>query len=110
MGIVRFALRWPYTFYVLALLILFLGVTAFRSMPTDIFPEIHIAGVTVTWPYNGLSTLEMEQRVTTYSEYAMSTAVSGIKDIEAHARAASRSRRSTFSPTSVSISQSRRSS
>jgi multidrug efflux pump subunit AcrB len=45
-GIVRFALRWPYTFYVLALLILFLGVTAFRSMPTDIFPEINIPVVT----------------------------------------------------------------
>src|SRR5271169_1984186 len=83
MGIVRFALRWPYTFYVLALLILFLGVTAFRSMPTDIFPEIDIPVVTVIWQYTGLSTPEMEQRVTTYSEYAMSTAVSGIKDIEA---------------------------
>ena len=83
MGIVRFALRWPYTFYVLALLILFLGVTAFRSMPTDIFPEIDIPVVTVIWQYTGLSTPEMEQRVTTYSEYAMSTSVSGIKDIEA---------------------------
>src|SRR5277367_335434 len=83
MGIVRFALRWPYTFYVLALLILFLGVTAFRSMPTDIFPEIDIPVVTVIWQYTGLSTPEMEQRVTTYSEYALSTAVSGIKDIEA---------------------------
>src|SRR5437899_5742496 len=83
MGIVHFALRWPYTFYVLALLILFLGVTAFRSMPTDIFPEIDIPVVTVIWQYTGLSTPEMEQRVTTYSEYAMSTAVSGIKDIEA---------------------------
>ena len=77
MGIVRFALRWPYTFYVLALLILFLGVTAFRSMPADIFPEIDIPVVTVIWQYTGLSTPEMEQRVTTYSEYAMSTAVSG---------------------------------
>jgi multidrug efflux pump subunit AcrB len=67
----------------LALLILFLGVTAFRSMPTDIFPEINIPVVTVIWQYTGLSTPEMEQRVTTYSEYAMSTAVSGIKDIEA---------------------------
>src|SRR5438270_8354258 len=83
MGIVRFALRWPYTFYVLALLILFLGITAFRSMPTDIFPEIDIPVVTVIWQYTGLSTPEMEQRVTTYSEYAMSTSVSGIKDIEA---------------------------
>ena len=83
MGIVRFALRWPYTFYVLALLILFLGVTAFRSMPTDIFPEIDIPVVTVIWQYTGLSTPEMEQRVTTYSEYALSTAVNGIKNIEA---------------------------
>ena len=83
MGIVRFALRWPYTFYVLALLILFLGVTAFRSMPTDIFPEIDIPVVTVVWQYTGLSTPEMEQRVTTYSQYAISTSVNGIKDIEA---------------------------
>src|SRR5438270_1994588 len=83
MGIVRFALRWPYTFYVLALLILFLGVTAFRSMPEDIFPEIDIPVVTVIWQYTGLTTPEMEQRVTTYSEYAMSTNVGEIKDMEA---------------------------
>src|SRR6266478_4967517 len=83
MGIVRFALRWPYTFYVLALLILFLGVTAFRSMPTDIFPEIDIPVVTVIWQYTGLSTPEMEQRVSTYSQYAISTSVTGIKNIEA---------------------------
>src|SRR6266571_6671433 len=83
MGIVRFALRWPYTFYVLALLILFLGVTAFRSMPADIFPEIDIPVVTVIWQETGLSTPEMEQRVTTYSQYAISSNVNGIKDIEA---------------------------
>ena len=83
MGIVRFALRFPYTFYVLALLILFLGVTAIRSMPTDIFPEIDIPVVTVIWQYTGLSTPEMEQRVTTYSEYAISSNVNEIKDIEA---------------------------
>ena len=67
----------------MALLILFLGVTAFRSMPADIFPEIDIPVVTVIWQCTGLSTPEMEQRVTTYSEYALSTSVSGIKDIEA---------------------------
>src|ERR1700680_1372737 len=83
MGIVRFALRWPYTFYVLALLMLFLGVTAFRSMPTDIFPEINIPVVTVIWQYTGLSTSEMEQRVTTYSQYSMSSNVTGIKNMEA---------------------------
>jgi multidrug efflux pump subunit AcrB len=83
MGIVRFALRWPYTFFVLALLILFLGITAFRSMPADIFPEIDIPVVTVIWQETGLSTPEMEQRVTTYSQYAISSNVNGIKDIEA---------------------------
>jgi multidrug efflux pump subunit AcrB len=83
MGIVRFALRFPYTFYVVAALILFLGGTASYSMRTDIFPEIRIPVVTVIWSYTGLSTPEMEQRVTTYSQYSISANVSGIKDIEA---------------------------
>ncbi|HSR76417.1 MAG TPA: efflux RND transporter permease subunit [Xanthobacteraceae bacterium] len=83
MGIVRFALRLPHTFYVLAALILFLGATAVLSMPKDIFPQIDIPVVTVIWQYTGLRTQEMEQRVTTYSEYALSTSVNGIRDIEA---------------------------
>src|SRR6202140_4713900 len=83
MGIVRFALRFPHTFYVLAALILFLGVAAIRTMPTDIFPEINIPVVTVVWSYTGLSTPEMEQRVTTYSQYSISANVNGIKNIEA---------------------------
>ena len=83
MGIVRFALRFPHTFYVLAALIVFLGVTAIRTMPTDIFPEINIPVVTVIWQYTGLSTPEMEQRVSTYSQYSISSNVNGIKDIEA---------------------------
>jgi AcrB/AcrD/AcrF family len=83
MGIVRFALRWPYTFYVVAALILFLGVTAAVEMPTDIFPEIKIPVVSVVWQYTGLNTTEMEQRFTTYSQYAISTSVNGIKDMEA---------------------------
>jgi multidrug efflux pump subunit AcrB len=83
MGIVRFALRLPYTFYVLAVLVVFLGTTAVVSMPTDIFPEINIPVVTIVWQYTGLSTPEMEQRVTTYSQYALSSSVNGIQDIEA---------------------------
>jgi multidrug efflux pump subunit AcrB len=82
-GIVRFALRLPHTFYVLAALILFLGGVAIRAMPTDIFPEINIPVVTVIWSYTGLSTPEMEQRVTTYSQYAISSNVNGIKNMEA---------------------------
>src|SRR5713226_6524790 len=83
MGIVRFALRFPYTFYVVAALILFLGAVASYVMRTDIFPEIRIPVVTVVWSYTGLSTPEMEQRVTTYSQYSISANVNGIKDIEA---------------------------
>src|SRR5881296_3383826 len=83
MGIVRFALRFPHTFYVLAALILFLGVTAIHVMPTDIFPEIRIPVVTVIWSYTGLTTPEMEQRVSTYSQYSISSNVTGIKNMEA---------------------------
>jgi multidrug efflux pump subunit AcrB len=82
MGIVRFALRFPHTFYVLAALIVFLGMTAIRAMPTDIFPQINIPVVTVIWSYTGLSTPEMEQRVSTYSQYSISSNVTGIKDME----------------------------
>src|SRR5712672_3934192 len=83
MGIVRFALRFPHTFYVVAALILFLGVVASWKMPTDIFPNIDIPVVTVIWSYTGLSTPEMEQRVTTYSQYSISANVNGIKTMEA---------------------------
>jgi len=83
MGIVRFALRFPHTFYVVAALILFLGIAAIRSMPTDIFPEIRIPVVTVIWSYTGLTTPEMEQRVSTYSQYSISANVNGIKNMEA---------------------------
>src|SRR6202140_2621176 len=83
MGIVRFALRFPHTFYVLAALILFLGFAAIQSMPTDIFPQINIPVVTVIWSYTGLTTPEMEQRVSTYSQYSISANVNGIKNMEA---------------------------
>jgi len=83
LGIVRFALKYPHTFYVVAALILFLGVTAAVEMPTDIFPEIDIPVVSVIWQFTGLNTTEMEQRFTTHSQYAISSNVNGIKDIEA---------------------------
>src|ERR1700751_4890481 len=83
MGIVRFALRFPYTFYVVAAFILFLGISAIMVIPEDIFPEIDIPVVSVIWQYTGLSVPEMEQRVTTYSQYSISTSVSGIKNMEA---------------------------
>jgi multidrug efflux pump subunit AcrB len=82
MGIVRFALRFPYTFYVLAGLMLFLGCSAVLVTPKDIFPPIDIPVVTVIWQYTGLTPEEMEQRVTTYSEYAISTSVGNIRNME----------------------------
>jgi len=87
MGIVRFALRFPHTFYVVAALILFLGAVTIFAMPTDIFPDIDIPVVTVIWSYTGLSTPEMEQRVTTYSQYSISSNVNGIRNIEAQTMA-----------------------
>src|ERR1700734_1716319 len=83
MGIVRFALRFPYTFYVLAAFIVLLGVSAITVMPRDIFPEINIPVVSVIWQYTGLTTPEMEQRVSTYSQYSISSNVTGIRDMEA---------------------------
>src|SRR6201987_4310352 len=102
MGIVRFALRFPHTFYVVAALILFLGFVACIKMPTDIFPEINIPVVTVIWSYTGLSTPEMEQRVSTYSQYSISTSVNGIKNIEAQTMAV-RAVKKTYSQPDVNL-------
>jgi multidrug efflux pump subunit AcrB len=82
MGIVRFALRYAHTFYVMAVLILVLGISAVITAPKDIFPAINIPVVTVIWQYTGLTPEEMEQRVTTYSEYSISSNVSDIRDMQ----------------------------
>jgi multidrug efflux pump subunit AcrB len=63
MWIVQLALRRPYTFVVMALLILLLGAGAIYTTPTDIFPEIEIPVVTVIWTYTGLPATEMEKRI-----------------------------------------------
>src|SRR5258707_5128665 len=82
MWIVRLALRRPYTFVVLALLIAVLGVVSIVSMPVDIFPAINIPVVTVIWSYSGLSPTEMQNRIVTVSERAFTTTVNGIEHIE----------------------------
>lgn len=82
MWIVQLALKRPYTFVVMALLIVVLGVTSIRRMRTDIFPEIDIPVVTVIWTYKGMETSEVERRITTYSEYAISSNVNDIKRVE----------------------------
>ena len=82
MWIVKLALRRPYTFVVMALLILLLGVSAIKTTPTDIFPEIDIPVVTVVWQYTGLSPDQMAKQITTFSEYTISSAVDNVKNIE----------------------------
>jgi multidrug efflux pump subunit AcrB len=61
---------------------LFLGGSAILTTPKDIFPNINIPVATVIWQYTGLTPEEMEQRVTTYSEYSISTTVSNIRNME----------------------------
>src|SRR5207248_3527845 len=82
MWIVRLALRRPYTFVVVALLILVLGLVSIVTMQTDIFPNINIPVVSVIWTYGGLSPTEMQDRITTIVERAMTTTVSDIEHIE----------------------------
>ena len=81
MWIVKLALDRPYTFVVLAVLILLLGVYAIVTTPTDIFPVIDIPVVSIIWTYSGLPTTEMEKRVTTFSEFVLAT-VNDIRSIE----------------------------
>src|ERR1022692_4420533 len=82
MWIVRLALRRPYTFVVVSLLIAILGVTAIITMPVDIFPYIDIPVVSVVWSYTGMSPEEMEKRMLIVFERAMTTTVSDIEHIE----------------------------
>jgi multidrug efflux pump subunit AcrB len=84
MWIVRLALRRPYTFVVMGLAILLLGGFAIVTTPTDIFPEIEIPVVSVIWNYEGLTTEDMASRITTFSEYTISSAVSDVRSIESH--------------------------
>src|ERR1700734_2760232 len=82
MWIVQLALRRPYTFVVMALLIALGGGLAAFVMPTDIFPYINIPVVSVVWSYPGVSPDEMEKRIVTVSERAMTTTVNDIEHIE----------------------------
>jgi multidrug efflux pump subunit AcrB len=82
MGLVKYALKFRVSFYVFAVLILFFGLSAIAIMPKDVFPSVDIPVVTIIWTYTGLTTPEMEKRVTTYSEYSLSNNINGIKNIQ----------------------------
>ena len=79
MGLVTYALKFRITFYVMSILILLAGIGGYIVMPKDVLPEVNIPVVTIVWTYTGLDTPEMEQRVTTYTEFALSNNVNGIR-------------------------------
>src|SRR6201986_2669278 len=81
-AIVLIALKRPYTFVVLAILILIFGGRAALNTPTDIFPSIGIPVVAAIWTYNGLTPEDMSGRVVYYYERALTTTVSNIEHIE----------------------------
>lgn len=83
LGLVRVALRRPYTFVVLAILIMIVGPLAALRTPTDIFPEIRIPVVAVIWQYTGLPPDQMAGRITSPFERILTTTVNDIRHIEA---------------------------
>ena len=82
MWIVRTALRRPYTFIVLSLLIALFGIRAALFTPTDIFPNIDIPVISVVWTYNGLLPSDMSGRVVYYYERTLTAQVGDIEHIE----------------------------
>ena len=82
MWIVRLALRRPYTFVVMSILILIMGGLAIVRTPTDIFPNIDIPVVSIIWNYNGLVPQDMSDRIVTVTERSLTTTVDNIEHIE----------------------------
>ncbi|RYE81459.1 MAG: efflux RND transporter permease subunit [Myxococcales bacterium] len=82
MWLVHIALKRPYTFVVMALLIMLLGGVTILRMPTDIFPDIDIPVISVIWNYGGLSPQEMEKRVVNGFERNLTTTVNDIEHVE----------------------------
>src|SRR6202049_1229418 len=82
MWIVKLALKRPYTFVVLAILIFILGGLAIVRTPTDIFPNIDIPVVSIIWNYNGLVPEDMSDRIVSVTERALTTTVDNIEHVE----------------------------
>jgi multidrug efflux pump subunit AcrB len=82
MGLVKYALKFRVTFYVLSLLMMLGGVGAIIVMPKDVLPTVDIPVVVVVWTYTGLDTTDMAQRITTYSEFSLSNNVNNIRRME----------------------------
>jgi multidrug efflux pump subunit AcrB len=82
MWLVRIALQRPYTFIVMAFLIVIVGIGTLLRMPTDIFPDIDIPVISVVFNYGGLNPQEMERRIVSNYERALTTTVNDIEHVE----------------------------
>src|SRR6476660_8975291 len=82
MWIVRIALTRPYTFVVLALVILGVGPLTIARTPTDIFPNINIPVISVIWQYGGMSAQEITDRIVSNYERFLTTAVNDVEHVE----------------------------
>ncbi len=82
MNLIQLALRRPYTFIVMAMLIVLATPFALLKMPTDILPEINIPVISIVWNYTGMSAQEMGQRITASNERSLTTTVSDIEHVE----------------------------
>jgi multidrug efflux pump subunit AcrB len=82
MWIVKLALRRPYTFVVLAILLLVMGCVSIYRTPTDIFPDINIPVVSIIWTYGGLIPKDMSERIVYQTERTLTTTVDNIEHIE----------------------------
>ncbi|MBL9038933.1 MAG: efflux RND transporter permease subunit [Archangium sp.] len=81
MWIVLLALRRPYTFVVMALVLLVGGFQVLRQAPTDILPNVDIPVISVVWTYGGLPAQQMEQQITQFSEFSISGNTAGISNV-----------------------------
>ena len=82
MSIINLSLKRPYTFVVIAIMIVIIAIWQIRGASKDIFPDINMPIVSIVWNYNGLPAEEFSQRITTNSELALSNYVTGIARIE----------------------------
>ncbi|KZB98541.1 Multidrug resistance protein MdtB [Methylobacterium radiotolerans] len=82
MELVRFALKFRKSFYVLAVLMFLTGLGSIAVAPKDVLPAVDIPVVVVVWTYNGLDATDMVQRITNYSEFSLSSNVNNIRRIE----------------------------
>src|SRR4029078_6667798 len=99
MWIVRLALKRPYTFVVMALLMAILGGLSIATMPVDIFPYIDLPVVSIVWQYNGLTPEEMERRIVTNFERALTANGGGIEHVESQSHQSIAVVRVFFHPT-----------